>query len=163
MNQRHKHADLIIAWANGAEVEYKCAPYGAWITAKKPGWEPYIEYRIKQHLPKDFIAYNGDGCPVDGDCSVQVIFRSGICGYGTGLARQWSWKHEDHNYDIIGYRVIGKKSPVVRWQWIVRWGSCALPIIPNVFYTEDEIKSDYKNEPATIIGKAEWTRMEFEE
>lgn len=105
MNERHKHADLIIAWANGAKIECK-QDYGVdvWMETSDPRWFVDIEYRIKPEA----------------------------------------------------------KKPVVRWQWIVRWGSCALPIIPNVFYTEDEIEAAYKNENATIIGKAEWTRMEFE-
>ena len=45
MKTPHKHAELIIAWANGAEIEvndsYK------WQEAKDPTWSDYFDYRIK--------------------------------------------------------------------------------------------------------------------
>ena len=45
---RHKHADLIHAWAEGAEIEYKAAT-GVWFPAVKnePLWGDTIQYRIK--------------------------------------------------------------------------------------------------------------------
>lgn len=41
---RHKHADLIHAWAEGAEIQIKCNK--EWCDAC-PTWHPNKEYRIK--------------------------------------------------------------------------------------------------------------------
>lgn len=43
---KHKHADLIKAWADGAEVQYqKCD--GTWGRARTPAWELDYKFRIK--------------------------------------------------------------------------------------------------------------------
>ena len=69
MKQPHKHAELIKAWADGAEIEWN--DLGIWKTAECPGWSYLAEYRIKpkpdfnqtmdvymnkmyQHYPNDF-------------------------------------------------------------------------------------------------------------
>lgn len=44
-HKRHKHADLIHAWAEGVEIEYRNAN-GDWEDAN-PGWFENREYRIK--------------------------------------------------------------------------------------------------------------------
>lgn len=51
VNTRHKHADLIHAWADGAEIEWK--NYNeCWIRDSNPEWRDDFEYRIK---PKTHI------------------------------------------------------------------------------------------------------------
>lgn len=40
------HAELIKAWADGAEIEYK-APSGEWIYIAFPSFQTYVQYRIK--------------------------------------------------------------------------------------------------------------------
>ncbi len=47
MTTRHKHADLIIAWANGAEIEYSGSRSSGWIMATAPSWQEDVVYRIK--------------------------------------------------------------------------------------------------------------------
>lgn len=43
----HKHKDLIIAWANGAEIEYSVYP-NDWIPCVgNPVWNPAVDYRVK--------------------------------------------------------------------------------------------------------------------
>ena len=50
---RHKHADLIIAWANGAIIEYRPHSEDVWKVKKCPLWDDnYGEYRVK---PKDKV------------------------------------------------------------------------------------------------------------
>lgn len=56
MNQRHKHADVIIAWANGAEIESKVAATGEWVRARHPGWHEDCEYRVKPPAKKYRVA-----------------------------------------------------------------------------------------------------------
>jgi hypothetical protein len=47
----HKHHDLIIQWAKGAEIEL--LDYnGVWENVTTPSWGKYTEYRIKSTLPK---------------------------------------------------------------------------------------------------------------
>lgn len=64
MGQRHKHADIITAWAEGDEVEYRKSPEYIWKTAEFPGWYENYEYRVKP--PKNkyrvgmFRSGNGD-------------------------------------------------------------------------------------------------------
>lgn len=55
MNQPHKHKDMIIAWANGAEIEFRDpASCMKWWSIAFPSWDPSMEYRVK---PKEEI-YN---------------------------------------------------------------------------------------------------------
>ena len=48
---RHKHADVIHAWAEGAEVEFKC-PGGKWMLEQYPNFYVQDEYRIKPTEPE---------------------------------------------------------------------------------------------------------------
>ena len=48
---RHKHADLIIAWANGAQIEFLQGI--AWIEVAHPLWSVATEYRIKPEPTPD--------------------------------------------------------------------------------------------------------------
>ena len=56
MRQRHKHADVIIAWANGAEIEYRLGPHERWSEAPSPRWYAGFEYRIKPPAKKYRVA-----------------------------------------------------------------------------------------------------------
>jgi len=53
---KHKHADLIHAWADGAEIQVK-NPFNEWIDEKNPIWESWIEYRIKPEPKPDIVMY----------------------------------------------------------------------------------------------------------
>lgn len=59
MGERHKHADVIIAWAEGKEIEVFHSNVG-WINYaplpnKQPAWDLNSEYRIKPHKFQDVI------------------------------------------------------------------------------------------------------------
>ena len=56
MGQRHKHADVIIAWANGAEIEYRIGSHDSWSKATSPGWHADCEYRVKPPAKKYRVA-----------------------------------------------------------------------------------------------------------
>lgn len=48
MKTPHKHAEVIKAWADGAQVEYRShLPSGEWIETQSPDWLEDYEYRIK--------------------------------------------------------------------------------------------------------------------
>ncbi len=54
-NKRHKHADLIIAWANGAEIEFQ-SDTGNWYgVPSHPCWSEGAEYRIKPVKPEGIV------------------------------------------------------------------------------------------------------------
>lgn len=50
MNKRHKHADVIIAWAEGAEIECRTSPDRPWTPmTNTSSWYGFddVEYRVK--------------------------------------------------------------------------------------------------------------------
>jgi hypothetical protein len=49
----HKHAELIKAWADGAEIE--CRDCRVWYHAKDPRWQEDMEYRIKSESKPDIV------------------------------------------------------------------------------------------------------------
>lgn len=73
MSQRHKHADIIHAWAEGAEVQFKDLS-GKWIDlVDSPRFFEDTEYRIKPKEPKWWENIPGHGILVKGKKSNQVI------------------------------------------------------------------------------------------
>ena len=64
MKQRHKNADVIVAWAEGAEVEYRKGPDRPWVPVPSPSnWYDYegVEYRIKPPPAKYRVALFNSG------------------------------------------------------------------------------------------------------
>lgn len=51
---RHKHADVIIAWANGEEIEFRTMDSADWLPMNRehPTWYEYAEYRVKPKTVK---------------------------------------------------------------------------------------------------------------
>jgi hypothetical protein len=56
---RHKHADLIIAWANGADIEYFNGINHEWRTFVKDHnvWYEDWKYRIKPEPKPDLVCW----------------------------------------------------------------------------------------------------------
>ena len=53
MNHPHKFKDVIVAWANGEEIEFRDPIFSTeWKPIKNPAWLVDIEYRVK---PKEEI------------------------------------------------------------------------------------------------------------
>jgi hypothetical protein len=52
---RHKHADLIIEWANGAQIQYYDAIMRRWDDTKNPVWNETIKFRIKPEPKPDVM------------------------------------------------------------------------------------------------------------
>ena len=52
---RHKHADLIIAWANGAEIQIQMPGHDEWTDITYPDWLPSQFYRIRPEPKQDVI------------------------------------------------------------------------------------------------------------
>jgi GH24 family phage-related lysozyme (muramidase) len=64
MAERHKHADVIIAWANGAKIQFRRIAdgdekQGSWTDAQRNlGWYPNYEYRVKPEPKPDVVVYS---------------------------------------------------------------------------------------------------------
>ena len=69
---KHKHYNLIIAWANGAEIErYQ---NGKWEKVTLPMWIDSTEYRIKPEHKPDVVLYAcAEYCEKDGSNGVLSI------------------------------------------------------------------------------------------
>jgi len=72
---RHKHADVIIAWANGEDVEQRNLDSDRWfpVKAEHPIWYAHAEYRIKPKIVKkqaNVAVYKLK----DGSYKVQLLF-----------------------------------------------------------------------------------------
>lgn len=52
---KHKHAELIKAWADGAEIEVRVKKTDEWCLAKNPYWSDDCEYRIKPEPKPDLV------------------------------------------------------------------------------------------------------------
>lgn len=58
---RHKHADLIIEWANGAEIQIYVSKRGdwMWVDTCEPMWLESAKYRIKPEPKPDVVMRYG--------------------------------------------------------------------------------------------------------
>lgn len=50
VDKRHKHCDLIIAWANGAEIQF--FNDDEWVNCTNPSWDEDVHYRVEPKLVK---------------------------------------------------------------------------------------------------------------
>jgi hypothetical protein len=58
---KHKHAELIKAWADGAEIEIYM-PHGQWVLITNPQWNSEnLEYRIKPEPKPDYQSFLSRG------------------------------------------------------------------------------------------------------
>lgn len=59
MNKPHKHAEVIKAWADGAEIEYYSQELTCWRDIDcSPSWYNWTQYRVKPK-PKTVVKYHG--------------------------------------------------------------------------------------------------------
>ena len=53
----HKHAELIKAWADGAEIEFWSTLDRKWYQTDKPSWDENKKYRIKSTKKKTVVRW----------------------------------------------------------------------------------------------------------
>ena len=75
MSTKHKHADLIIKWALGTEIEVYLVRSKKWGLCEKPEWNENSEYRIKKK--PDIVAYANIETKLD---PIDLGFGSSLCG-----------------------------------------------------------------------------------
>lgn len=55
---KHKHAELIKAWADGAIIQYRTTEYNwEYCPCNAPFWDEDVEYRIKPEPKPDVVKY----------------------------------------------------------------------------------------------------------
>ena len=67
MKKPHKHAALIKAWADGAEIECLVQPSNVWELRECPVWSVDATYRIKPEPKPDVVKYMGFASD-EGEC-----------------------------------------------------------------------------------------------
>lgn len=66
----HKHAELIKAWADGAEIQFFDDDFTKrWEDTKDPVWSETTQYRVKPHPKPDVVRFFN-------------AYESGCSGYG---------------------------------------------------------------------------------
>lgn len=79
MKTPHKHAALIKAWADGAEIEYRIYGTEEWFPCHAVvGWYPSYEYRIKPESKPDVVLTRR----IDLTCEPSKGFPCGLVAVG---------------------------------------------------------------------------------
>ena len=105
MGKPHKHADLIKAWADGAEIQCYCEDY-SWIDTLNPKWWGFNNYRIKPkeqkklNIPWELIKPEFTQAAMDENGEVFVFTQEEISFIATG--RYWCFNDlHDGKFAII--------------------------------------------------------------
>ena len=96
---KHKHANLIIEWANGAQVEFFDELDEVWCPATTPTWSENTKYRVKPREVRDFVEELKFLQTSDDPESAHYQADEVLCGLLSGLG-----------YDVVveEYNKIGK-------------------------------------------------------
>jgi len=54
---KHKHAELIKAWADGAQIQIRDDLDDIWLDTNSPSWVAEYQYRIKPEPKPDVVRY----------------------------------------------------------------------------------------------------------
>ena len=83
----HKHAELIKAWADGAEIQYTSSlDYDEWTDCPAPQWGEQSFYRIKPKQKPTGAYFYAFRSPTDvgnmttnnyGECNLKLIWKDG--------------------------------------------------------------------------------------
>lgn len=80
MNKPHIHAEVIKAWADGAEIQARSCTslaenrWGGWCNVENPEWIPHQEYRVKPQPKPDFIYFGQLDEPARGGYTLGSCF-----------------------------------------------------------------------------------------
>lgn len=72
---RHKHADIIHAWADGAEIQWRENSCMAWLDVDTPCFHSRYQYRIKPKIVKRegwVNIYRAHGCEIPSAATVHA-------------------------------------------------------------------------------------------
>ena len=89
---KHKHADLIHAWADGAEIQL--FHIDRWEDCPSPAWRDAVTYRVKPEKKKPVVRWlwandmNIVSSQLHSEEEIKLINKSCPVGFGTKL--EWS-------------------------------------------------------------------------
>ena len=103
-NKPHKHAEVIKAWADGAEIEFLSLSERTWEKASTPTWKDTTEYRVK---PPEVLL---EGVPLEVG---QKIYYHGlnqnapkeriVTDFNTALVRTKDSRGEDQGFNCLQF------------------------------------------------------------
>lgn len=122
MGKPHKHADIIKAWADGAQIQFKQPDDSDqyWDDVRgRPGWYEGLEYRIKPEPKPDLIRYapfhyhityfNHYTCVgTDNEYYIDSLYADGDV-VASDLSETWLkfiFKHDGHDYQVHSVEVV---------------------------------------------------------
>ena len=73
---KHKHAELIHAWADGAEIQAKAPNINKWINVFHPSWDDCLQYRIKPEEKAPVVRWLWAKQVIGGEWTISPVFRS---------------------------------------------------------------------------------------
>lgn len=147
---KHKHAELIKAWADGAKIQY-FSGLGYWNDIEYPRWLPNEEYRIK---PEPRPQWQQD--------LIDAARAGKVVEYRSRFSNKWEiadilMSNPDGRYSfgdksVVDYRIRPEK--VTRYLWAYKG------TVLNHFSSETEVilngfQDEYK--------RLDWSATEFEE
>jgi hypothetical protein len=72
---KHKHAELIKAWADGAQIQVKACNV-VWEDREHPVWSTNREYRIKPEEKQPVVRWLWAKQVIGGEWTISPVFRS---------------------------------------------------------------------------------------
>lgn len=98
----HKHAEVIKAWADGAEIQWK-SPGDLWVSLPEnssPAWSTNFEYRVKPQ-PKKCIPYKRYLIESFGNIIVCYMDKNNIWRpeHGLNFLKWIDTEWQEHEYD----------------------------------------------------------------
>ena len=140
----HVHAELIKAWADGAEIECYGPHSGKWETVGTPAWGVNVSYRIKDPYHELKAAAE------DPTKQIRFVLDGVVCNDWKDSSHPWVFNARPEDYEIRD-----KPKPKVKmWQWIYRNKNGRI-------YLSIEFSSEAPDF-AEVIGPALWTEIEVE-
>ena len=143
---KHKHSELIKAWADGAEIEVFSKSSDRWKLTEVPMWDAYYEYRIK---PEPRPQWQQD--LIDAAKAGKVVeFNDGS-----------DWEASCLNEQLDKYNFAGAKQECyrIRPEKITRYLWAHKGAVLNHFASETEVRlNGFQDE----YKRLDWSATEFE-
>lgn len=73
--KKHKHAELIHKWAEGAEIQYTRGG-DTWLDIEEPAWNPAIKYRAKPKALKRVVVARMGRVPPNSTFSMKAEYSN---------------------------------------------------------------------------------------
>lgn len=155
---KHKHYELIVAWANGAEIEYKSSA-GRWMPAQEPVWDKSTEYRVKPQLhpwQQYLVDAVLEGKTVEYYSRMDNTWEQAEALHhhvANNMMHEYVWSNQQQ------YRV--KSTKIVKYCWIIKYKGEDL-VTNKMFAAKREVINYYTAPNCVVYGPALWTKQEFD-